>query len=319
MENAFSSNAFAVSGGLSQSAADARYVLKAAGSFTGLTGAGFRDASAAFDVTLAFNSSSSALTAGRALTIDMGNVAHTIALGTTAGTITFPNIAAMTVAGLQIANTFTLAQTVAFGIAAATQGNGLVLQNTTAATNGNQTWSPSLRLTGNQFASGASRTCEFLLTCVPVQQNFDHNILRISTKHGADALTTLLYIRNLNGAPYIEPPSAAALTIGGTAGNSSLKFQFNGNVVAQIGLASTFSFEDATNLAVGTTTGTKLGTATTQKLAFWNKTPIVQPTTAITGATVVHVGGATYQEDDTIGGYTIAQVVAALVNTGILA
>ena len=35
---------------------------------------------------------------------------------------------------------------------------------------------------------------------------------------------------------------------------------------------------DAKNFILNTTTGTKIGTATTQKLGFWNATPIVQPT-----------------------------------------
>lgn len=35
--------------------------------------------------------------------------------------------------------------------------------------------------------------------------------------------------------------------------------------------------QDGLNFAVGTTTGTKIGTATTQKIGFFNKTPIVQP------------------------------------------
>jgi hypothetical protein len=35
---------------------------------------------------------------------------------------------------------------------------------------------------------------------------------------------------------------------------------------------------DAVNIVVGTTTGTKYGTATTQKQAWWNATPVVQPT-----------------------------------------
>ena len=34
---------------------------------------------------------------------------------------------------------------------------------------------------------------------------------------------------------------------------------------------------DAGNITVGTTTGTKIGTATTQKLGFYNATPVVQP------------------------------------------
>ena len=76
---------------------------------------------------------------------------------------------------------------------------------------------------------------------------------------------------------------------------------------------------DAVNLVFGTTTGTKIGTATTQKLAFWNSTPIVQPTTAIAAATITHVGGAAFSENDTIDGYTIGQLVKALRNTGLLA
>lgn len=35
---------------------------------------------------------------------------------------------------------------------------------------------------------------------------------------------------------------------------------------------------DGRNIQLGLTTGTKLGTATTQKLSFYNSTPIVQPT-----------------------------------------
>jgi hypothetical protein len=42
--------------------------------------------------------------------------------------------------------------------------------------------------------------------------------------------------------------------------------------------------DDANNIAVGTTTGTKIGTATTQKIGFFNKTPVVQPT-AVADAT----------------------------------
>jgi hypothetical protein len=40
---------------------------------------------------------------------------------------------------------------------------------------------------------------------------------------------------------------------------------------------TTLTLADAINIALGTTTGTKFGTATTHKLAFYNATPIVQP------------------------------------------
>jgi hypothetical protein len=77
---------------------------------------------------------------------------------------------------------------------------------------------------------------------------------------------------------------------------------------------------DAQNIAFNATTGTKIGAATTQKLSFWNATPIVQPTTAVASATVASPGGGTnLKTDDTFDGYTIAQVVKALRNAGLLA
>ena len=50
-------------------------------------------------------------------------------------------------------------------------------------------------------------------------------------------------------------------------------------------------FLDGRNIQLGKTTGTKLGTATSQKLAFWNTTPVVQPVTVIdpTGGSVIDV------------------------------
>jgi hypothetical protein len=70
---------------------------------------------------------------------------------------------------------------------------------------------------------------------------------------------------------------------------------------------------------LSTGTGTKIGTATGQKLSFWNKTPIIQPTTSITGATFVANTGTTINTGSTFGGYTLDKIAAALINLGILA
>jgi hypothetical protein len=67
------------------------------------------------------------------------------------------------------------------------------------------------------------------------------------------------------------------------------------------------------------TNGTKLGTATTQKLSFWNATPIVQPTTAVAAATVVSGTGGNVKHDDTFDGYTVEKIVRALRTIGLLA
>jgi hypothetical protein len=68
-----------------------------------------------------------------------------------------------------------------------------------------------------------------------------------------------------------------------------------------------------------TATGTKIGAATTQKFAFWNKTPIVQPTTAVTASTLVSNLGVPLTDTDTFDGYTLKQVVKALRDLGLLA
>lgn len=102
--NAFAHNAFAASGGISQAAADARYVLGAGGAFTGLTGAGFRDTSAAFDVTQTFTSST-ALDAGRSITWDVKNASHQLKF-TAASIVTFP-AGTNTLLGSAVANTIT--------------------------------------------------------------------------------------------------------------------------------------------------------------------------------------------------------------------
>ena len=59
--------------------------------------------------------------------------------------------------------------------------------------------------------------------------------------------------------------------------------------VLRLGI-NTLTLLDAVNVAMNTTTGTKIGTATGQKLAFWNQTPVVQQVLATgAGATVDNV------------------------------
>lgn len=55
--------------------------------------------------------------------------------------------------------------------------------------------------------------------------------------------------------------------------------------------SSTLTFANAVNLAFDTSTGTKIGTATTQKIGFFNATPVVQPTgvSDASGGTIIDV------------------------------
>ena len=74
------------------------------------------------------------------------------------------------------------------------------------------------------------------------------------------------------------------------------------------------------DIVTDTTTGTKIGTGTTQKLAFWDATPIVQPTTGIAEAAFVeNSGGTAVNVDSTFDGYTLQQIAKALRDAGLLA
>ena len=82
-----------------------------------------------------------------------------------------------------------------------------------------------------------------------------------------------------------------------TAGPSTL----SATTVTTLGTAGLVTLADGNNIAVGSTTGTKLGTAITQKLSLWGVTPVTQPasanqaalidsTTGTADGTVVDVG-----------------------------
>lgn len=100
-------------------------------------------------------------------------------------------------------------------------------------------------------------------------------------------------------------------------GNGScLSCVINGNVVPTLGM----SFDSGANITFDDATGTRIGTDPAEKLAFWNATPKVQPATGnITAAAYSHVNSSAIHVNDTFGGYTLAQVVGALQQIGILA
>lgn len=85
------------------------------------------------------------------------------------------------------------------------------------------------------------------------------------------------------------------------------------------------SITDATNIVLGSTTGTKIGTATTQKLAFYNSTPVVQPAASVDVTGFVAGSGTASKSDSVWAGaagasaYTVGGIVTALKALGLLA
>ena len=80
------------------------------------------------------------------------------------------------------------------------------------------------------------------------------------------------------------------------------------------------------DIVLGTTTGTKIGTATAQKLGFYNATPVVQQATTgtTTGFTAGGPANGVHADSTFTGGsgtkaYRISDIVLALKNLGLLA
>lgn len=81
--------------------------------------------------------------------------------------------------------------------------------------------------------------------------------------------------------------SVASMTGGntiqwGTSSTWTNQFWYIGGNLKLNLAATSLTFADSFNLIFNTGTGTKIGTATTQKFGFWNATPAVQPTAVTT-------------------------------------
>lgn len=128
----------------------------------------------------------------------------------------------------------------------------------------------------------------------------------------------------------------SAGSTGGTIGSTYLSLDNNtqqadlmgGIIVAATGLATTLkgnlTLDDGKNIVLNTTNGTKIATASGQKLGFWNATPVIRPSSA--GDTSIGAAGganAVYRDTTFTGGtgstaYTIGDIVRALKLTGLI-
>ena len=89
------------------------------------------------------------------------------------------------------------------------------------------------------------------------------------------------------------------------------KDNFSSDIIFRknVTFAGSFAFGDGSNIPLGTTTGTKIGTSTSQKLGFYNKTPITQPA----GISAPSGGGT----QDTQARTAITSIINALNSLGL--
>lgn len=149
----------------------------------------------------------------------------------------------------------------------------------------------------------------------------------------------------LDGVAGALPMGGFGVTLGnsgtGTAANNEIIGTSNGVIinavsgkVVAIDIAGSHIFQvsgsaltiaEAVDVAVGTTTGTKIGNGATQKLGFWNATPVVQPATTGTATGFTAGAGTAVKDDSTFTGgtgskaYCISDIVLALKQAGIMA
>jgi hypothetical protein len=84
---------------------------------------------------------------------------------------------------------------------------------------------------------------------------------------------------------------------------------------------SSETFADGSNIILGTATGTKIGTATTQKLGFYNATPVIQGTgiADVNNSTVDATYDVNEQNVITSLRTTVNTIIARLEATGLIA
>ncbi len=234
------------------------------------------------------------------------------------GTIIFGSTTASTAANFTAWGTSTKGPfdaIIAFGKTDTSQRRGFVIR-----TNDASAWQEiNLSYTGN--ATLASRTF-YLDTSengVAVGGNlvFQSSGGKIGVGTGTNVPSTTVHVIS----------TTAQLRIGYNTSNyySTTVNSTGGVTFDAVGAGAGFTFSDkivladAINIEFNSTTGTKIGSAATEKLSFWGVTPIVQITTGVTAATFVANTSGIANDTATFDGYTIGQIVKALRNIGILA
>lgn len=134
-----------------------------------------------------------------------------------------------------------------------------------------------------------------------------------------------------NATPVVQPSATTDLgvvlsNLGLRAVGTAYTITTSGTVsisgtttLSSTSLTNTLTISNGVNIVTATSTGTKICTATNQRIGFWNAAPIPQPTTAIVATTFVANTSNITNDTATFDGYSIGQVVKALRNVGLLA
>lgn len=141
--------------------------------------------------------------------------------------------------------------------------------------------------------------------------------------NGATGINEIRVPTNLADALSIESSAGDIVVIDTTTG--AVAVTITTSAASGLTLAGHVTMGDAKNVILNATTGTKIGTATSQKLGFWNATPVVQYSTTGTVTGFTAGSGTASKDDSTYTGnsgtkaYTVGDIVLALKTAGIMA
>ena len=162
----------------------------------------------------------------------------------------------------------------------------------------------------------------------------DHRLGVIEFAGAEDASATMTVgarIEAICDAGWSASENGAALVMYTTDGNASQSEAFRLDSDNMATFAGNITISDGKNINLDTSNGTKIGTATSQKLGFYDVTPVIQPTSAsgnITGTGFSANSGAGfggYAADSTHTGgtgsnaYTFGDIVHKLKELGLIA
>ena len=190
--------------------------------------------------------------------------------GTDSTTMTFPSTSA-TIARTDAANTFTGHQTIEGVTSTGATGTGnLVFSTSPVFTTPNLGTPSALTLTN---ATGLPFSG---LTGTPTtwNQNTTGSAASLSVS-GQTGLVTFTGITSTNRTLTIRDAADTLLELGGSYTPTGT---WTSMALTTPTVTTSLTMADTANIILNATTGTKIGTATTQKLSFFNSTPIVQPT-----------------------------------------
>lgn len=133
--------------------------------------------------------------------------------------------------------------------------------------------------------------------------DFSSSLIRVHGRLGALATTEQLRLEYSSTKYFSTTVNSVGSTTFDLTGTSPT-FTFSKAVT----FSESITMADGKDIVLNTTTGTKIGTATTQKLAFFNSTPVVKPTaltTQLTTITATAPGTPDYAIQDlvNVGGY----------------